>query len=968
MTPFAFLKAVLPPAGYGKYCVVELSTKRKKHVFVDTLDKLAEQANLFDAQKLNTFFALATFATAESREAQNAQYIKAMFVDVDCGVGHAYATARDGVLALESFIAGTGLINIPEPIVVATGGGIHAYWPLEEAVLVTQWKPVAERLKRLAKEQNFAIDHAVTADTARVLRVPGTSNWKIKDTPRPCVVRSSGGGSVSLDVFASAIGYTNGHHVLATPRPALVIPGVKPRAADTTVGVKLMQNTAVYFKTLLTQVDEGKGCAQIRYYIDHAAEEGLEPLWRAVLSIAKPCEDGRRGAEIISAMHPYAHDRMEQKLQEIKGPYPCTKFDTENPGVCEACPYWGKITNPLNLCRELHADNAPKVIELTPPPAEAGEAPAPAVTVNRPAPPMGYSYGKHGGVYEETCDKSDPDARPVLNLVLPYDLFVVNILNQEREHHIHLVAVRPEGTQAVTIQQRLTVTKDDLCKALAHNNIMASNGNDARLFKYVRSCIENASANTLPLKVPTQYGWQSDDSFVYDGKILTPGMETVTPLPGLDNIVRVTKPAGDIEGWRHTVNMLAKYKLNDILALMTVGFGAPLMRFTAFDGLTFHIGSSESGTGKSVALETAASIWGHPTRYMVGKDTSGVAMQQRLGLLNSLPLICDEITQKNRLDFEWFPGFVFDMTDGKGKERMEGGANKERVNTTYWSTLALVSSNTHIMDYFSSRKHSSQGEIMRLLELKMTKRLEAPPDLADALKNYLPRNYGIAGARYIRWIVDNMSTAKDILRKVEDHLKNTLQKSPDERFWIAGIAACMAGAILAGSGYANVVDLPLEGVHKVFAQMIESARGVATSSKRGADDVLNAYTREFFGKFVVVRKSLHAITAAIGGKETDGVDDSITRTEVCGRIEIGFKPGLSAYYIEEQLLKRYCASMSFGYTDLKKQLSTRYGAYAMKKDMLHGTRGPAMNVNVLRIVVPSQGAGDGETDLAVPLA
>jgi len=68
--------------------------------------------------------------------------------------------------------------------------------------------------------------------------------------------------------------------------------------------------------------------------------------------------------------------------------------------------------------------------------------------------------------------------------------------------------------------------------------------------------------------------------------------------------------------------------------------------------MTYHCGSTESGTGKSLALEGAASIWGHPTHYRTGKSTSPVAMQQRLGLLQSLPLVTDEITAKNRKDAE----------------------------------------------------------------------------------------------------------------------------------------------------------------------------------------------------------------------------------------------------------------------------------------------------------------------------
>jgi hypothetical protein len=81
-------------------------------------------------------------------------------------------------------------------------------------------------------------------------------------------------------------------------------------------------------------------------------------------------------------------------------------------------------------------------------------------------------------------------------------------------------------------------------------------------------------------------------------------------------------------------------------------------------------------------------------------------MQQRLGHLRSLPLITDEITTNNRKDFEWFPAFLFSMSEGRGKERMESGANKERLNLSTWSSTAIMSSNTHVVDYLTgSRKH-----------------------------------------------------------------------------------------------------------------------------------------------------------------------------------------------------------------------------------------------------------------------
>ena len=61
-------------------------------------------------------------------------------------------------------------------------------------------------------------------------------------------------------------------------------------------------------------------------------------------------------------------------------------------------------------------------------------------------------------------------------------------------------------------------------------------------------------------------------------------------------------------------------------------------------------------------------------------------------------------------------------------------------------------------------------------------------------------------------------------------------------------------------------------------------------------------------------------------------------------------PGYTDYYIEERLLKAYCATMSFGYADFRRQLEGMFSVTHMpKKDMMAKTRGPQMRVAVLRI-------------------
>ena len=64
---------------------------------------------------------------------------------------------------------------------INSGRGIHVYCA-SEAVPTDDWLPVAAKLKQPCSDNNFLADPAVTADAARVLRVPRTHNYK-PDTP-----------------------------------------------------------------------------------------------------------------------------------------------------------------------------------------------------------------------------------------------------------------------------------------------------------------------------------------------------------------------------------------------------------------------------------------------------------------------------------------------------------------------------------------------------------------------------------------------------------------------------------------------------------------------------------------------------------------------------------------------------------------------------------------------------------------
>jgi hypothetical protein len=683
----------------------------------------------------------------------------------------------------------------------------------------------------------------------------------------------------------------------------------------------------------------------------------MEPLWRGVLSIAKVCDDGLEEGLAISSMHPYDTGRHNEKWHAIKGPYGCLKFDEANPGLCDKCPHFAKITNPLILGREFKVETEEKEFvvekEVT---ATLNDFTEP-VKIMRPIPPKGFAFGTNGGVFmDKIVTDEDGSKSRKQTMLLPYDLFAVDVLNNNGDHLVHLMAFRPEGAVDILIPQKSIVSKDETVKALANQNIIATFGaiNDKHLFDYIRGCVEFISANKRAIPVPNSCGWQPNDTFVYNSRIFSEnGTEVYVPTPALENINQSTTPTGSLDSWKRVFEMLVAKKEWQVLAMSLVGPASLLMNFTGFNGCVYHLGSSKSGMGKSLALELAASFFGHPERYRVTQSTSIVASQQRQGLLNSLPFIIDETTNKSRDDFEWLPEFLLDLTQGKGKDRMKQGSNEERINNSTWKLLVLLSSNTHVMDFLSgARKHASQAEMFRILELQMNKKLSWTTDESATLA-LLKKNFGVAGRELIRWMVRNQETVKQVLAETQESLMVEFESNADERYWTAGNSCIIAIVRLLGKKHANIIDIPIKPIVEVLRTMVYSARGIIHSSERTAEDVLNAYTRERYGKFVMVSLSIEGkLITSLGGNEV--VDESLTRSDIAGRVEKGFTPGHIDYYIEEQLLKQHCVSMSFGYKDFKEAIETmpNYKVKYVRKDMLSKTRGPSMRVNVMQITRP----------------
>ena len=1002
MRALELMADVLPPPGHGLYCAAELSSARKEHIFRPTLEELAPHIKRWIKQGRDIYFALATYEAEEGvrirRTANNARHIKAIFIDIDGFESKAQAGA-----ALYAFLEHTGLDQFNLPHVLSSGGGLHCYWPLTETADTETWKPIAENFKRLCQQEGLKIDMTVTADTARVLRVPGTLNHKPKyPEPRPVKLLRQGGGPIDLRRFGATVrslltakyapasnDFVPASVQLAGQRPS------KAAAKRSAAAEALMANSIQRFETIWLKSERDEGCGQLAHYVRNATEDGMEPLWRGLLSWAKFCEDGTDYAQWLSEQHPYTPERMHAKLAEIKGPYPCVKMDSENPGICPSCPHWGKITNALALGKEVQTVNNAREIEVPiiatpeePRTAEEreqdaeygdeGDTPPPTTRkVQIPPPPKGFSYGAKGGVYTEIRERDATGVEIKTQVeVLSHDLFVLDLLKMDdQEHRVHLMAIKRVGVPgkeqvehtSIIVPSKAVVSKDEMLKCLAAHNVYATRGSvDAFLFNYVRACVNEAAMLRKAVEVPIQFGWQRDRSFVYNNRVFRrDGSETVVPMPGLENLNRITNSKGTIEDWRKPWQLLIARRMHTMLAMCVDTFGSTLMHFSNHEGFVWHIGSTASGTGKSLTLSLKAGVWGHPIRYRTSKGTSPVAMQQRAGLLNSLPLLSDEITSKARNDVEWAPAFIFDFAEGQGKERMEASANKERLNNTTWASTCTMTSNVHMTDLLTSaRKHASQGELMRMLEWTPSTELQFSDSEREVLQ-LLRHNYGVAGEAWVRWCVRNYSAAAAVWQHTHDALRAAMGFTDEERIWHAACTSLIAAAVLLSDEYAGLINLPVQALIDALHSMVKRARIVYRGSARSAEDILNSYIREYHGKFVVLRKDAAGQLLADLGADLAG--KTSTRGAVMGRVEHGTqRDGVVEFFVEEQLLRQHCVAMSFGFADFRRQITALQSEgfsvrFNERKDLLARVDGPSLRVNAMHLSIPKE-RFDAQTD------
>ena len=909
----------------GLICVAGITNEGKiQQYFHETVDQAADAIGRLN-NDVNVFVGLSTFQTPNSRKAENSKSIKSLFVDIDCGKDKPYVSKTEGLEALQDFVKTTGL---PAPIVVDSGSGLHAYWRLTSPVAPSVWEPVAKALKKLCREHGFQVDPAVTADAARVLRVPGTMNLK-KDKARPCRVARDKTKPLSIEQFAEIIGCpapvsTDGG-LFGDGSKALQLNGNHSSAMD-----NLISNVQSSFKRIMKRSVKGKGCAQLLHVVKHP-NDTEEPLWRAALSIAKFTKEGRKAAHRLSEGYDdYDEEETDRKFDAIEGPYTCEVFEELAPERCKKCPLKGKIKSPIVIGNEVKPQHekitfvdGDETVELN------------VMREELPTLPKGYSFGPNGGILKHDLEGNDP------KLIYENDIYALRLVSDPTlgETLIVRVVLPKDGIRQFLIPTSSVGAVERFRDEMAKHGVLTRDYNGIK--NMTIDWINDLQKKSKSDVASRRFGWTDETmtEFVLGETVINP---SGTPAPNYptaptSKYFDVLRPKGTLEGWKESISFYNPQGMELYQYVLCRSFGSVLMPLVpGIHASGLHMHSSGSGYGKTASLKAMMSVWGDPEELVPKAGDTLNFLYMRAEVLGNLPLAVDEFSNKGG---KYCSDFVMAMTDGKQPGRMARSANEERHREKPWNLLWQSTSNFSMHEAISKEKRDNQADQARVLDVQTDLIGTVTKVGSEDFLFGLQENYGHAGPIFVQYIVKNRDKVEALYRSTTQRLSQHAKLAGAERFWSADISVTYTAFLIAKR--LGLVDFEES---KLFAfAMSQLQKNIQWTKETKVDvmELLNNYVMQNYGSVLVV-ESAQFPEKAVFGMGHPAIDP---RVKLIGR----YDTEKDEMWVHKTEFQQWVVEQRISYKAVETALVDKFGAKVTRDSLTKGARLKTSPVPVIKL-------------------
>lgn len=805
-----FLRAILPDTGlYIAWCK-KVDGGAYNAVF-GTIEELAIFIESADANGREVYHACASYIDRkgvwnarkekfEQRCQANTWGARALWADIDCGVGKSYAEAAVGA---NHVIAFARAHSLPPPLFVGSGYGLHCYWPLDTNLNPADWFQLASGFKAAAERFGLQLDPSRTTDIASVLRTPGTHNRKYGTT-----VPVVSGPVVGPYAIANFTPLVMRQSSVAVPN----VPTVRQQPTALTTAI----TEGIYDPFFVDPIADA--CNQIKQLRDNNNRYGpvLEPLWYACVGVTAFCKDGAEKTHAWSSAHPnYSQSETDDRLKRVRqlsGATTCQKFQSINPAGCASCPHQGKITSPISLGRPA---------ATTPLSGSPSTAFSPTTSPSGSRPQLGTSSSPLTGPLREALFgeplptlrqpwkwsknrqlvmQTEKDGQESEILICNYPLYLDGVQVGEvgeGAFSYHFKQFLPHaGWINVVIPAEQLMGPGGIAKLFGKGVVV----HEPRAFNsYVRDAVDTYNAAEKLRTRYDQFGWKANETaFLYGSRLYSAGASR--DMLGSEEVKERSawlrpKANGTLSAWSAAANALFQQGCEVQAFALLCSFAAPLMRFHTVSegGAIVALHSRGSAKGKSTALAAVTSVWGDKKGLEITNTDTSVSKGITLGVLGNLPIVYDELQHQ---DPEVIRDFVRVFTNGRDKMRGTT-AGTIRHTQASWQTVLITASNASLTD---TLYHSSGIDALafRVLELPATLPANVDTSKGDSLKKELEQNAGHAGDAYLRYLLqpDVLAWARSALEAWTAELWRKTNLPTEHRFRLRTLGSVAVAAAL----------------------------------------------------------------------------------------------------------------------------------------------------------------------------
>lgn len=323
-----------------------------------------------------------------------------------------------------------------------------------------------------------------------------------------------------------------------------------------------------------------------------------------------------------------------------------------------------------------------------------------------------------------------------------------------------------------TIWRKIIVSKTVLASSnkvteLAGSGIAVTSQNARAFIQYI-SDMENMNYYLIPEKKSIgRFGYIPDEGFspfvnglIFDGDANFKAM------------FQTVRSRGSETKWLETAAEVREMSTTAKI-ILAASFASVLLEPLNCLPFFVHLWGVDSGTGKTVALMVAASVWGDPAvgAYVKTFDGTVVGMEKTAAFLNNLPFCLDELQlakdSKGRTTFD-----VYKLAQGVGRTRGNRSGGVDLTPT--WRNCILTTGESPL-----TGTASGAGAVNRVIDIEC-KSAQAVIKDGMRISSAVKRNYGFAGRKFVErlyqpGVIDQVSERyRELFRILSD--RDTTEK------------------------------------------------------------------------------------------------------------------------------------------------------------------------------------------------